>query len=190
MLDFPCQTSIPLETKKGNLNLSTTISWSIWITSVELPLLPTMEVLPHTSRTRNAIVDSVSFAPELSSFPDAVEMNTSGTRTNDDNPMAPTPTMVVGKAEAMNATWRATMEDRCVIHGAGEWGAPDQDMAFFGVYDGHGGGFFYCTTLSSLKNVKSYPVNVRMMGDSNNQPSFADTHGYFDIFSDFVLPPF
>lgn len=47
--------------------------------------------------------------------------------------------MIVSKAEAMNPTFRATMEDRCVIHGAGEWGAPDKDMAYFGVYDGHGG---------------------------------------------------
>ena len=47
--------------------------------------------------------------------------------------------MIVSKAEAMNPHWRATMEDRCVIHAAGEWGAPDKDMAYFGVYDGHGG---------------------------------------------------
>lgn len=31
------------------------------------------------------------------------------------------------------------MEDRCVIHGAGKWGAPDGDLAYFGIYDGHGG---------------------------------------------------
>jgi hypothetical protein len=47
--------------------------------------------------------------------------------------------MIVSKGEAMNPTWRATMEDLCVIHAAGEWGAPDKDMAYFGVYDGHGG---------------------------------------------------
>jgi hypothetical protein len=45
----------------------------------------------------------------------------------------------VGKAEAMNPAWRATMEDVSVIHAPSTWGAPDTDLAFFGLYDGHGG---------------------------------------------------
>lgn len=47
--------------------------------------------------------------------------------------------VIIGKAEAMNPTWRATMEDVSVTHAPGSWGAPDPDVAFFGLYDGHGG---------------------------------------------------
>jgi len=47
--------------------------------------------------------------------------------------------MIVSKAEAMNPKWRPTMEDRCVIHSPGQWEAPDPHLAYFGVYDGHGG---------------------------------------------------
>lgn len=47
--------------------------------------------------------------------------------------------VIIGKAEAMNPTWRGTMEDVSVTHAPGTWGASDPDVAFFGLYDGHGG---------------------------------------------------
>jgi hypothetical protein len=56
-----------------------------------------------------------------------------------EKPSLRTTKMIVSKAEAMNPNWRATMEDLCVIHPAGTWGAPNNYMAYFGIYDGHGG---------------------------------------------------
>jgi serine/threonine protein phosphatase PrpC len=47
--------------------------------------------------------------------------------------------LTVSTAEAMNPTRRNTMEDRYVIHAPGTWNAPDPDMAYLAVYDGHGG---------------------------------------------------
>jgi serine/threonine protein phosphatase PrpC len=47
--------------------------------------------------------------------------------------------MIISQSEAMNPTKRATMEDVCVVCKPGEWGAPDKDMSYIGVYDGHGG---------------------------------------------------
>jgi hypothetical protein len=70
--------------------------------------------------------------------------------------------MIVSKGEAMNPTWRATMEDLCVIHAAGEWGAPDQDMAYFGVYDGHGGQLIQQShVLLSFVHFPHYPSSSR-----------------------------
>lgn len=45
------------------------------------------------------------------------------------------------------------MEDRAAIYPAGEWGAPDKDMACFGVYDGHGGRFM-------MDNAESVRINI------------------------------
>jgi hypothetical protein len=47
--------------------------------------------------------------------------------------------MIISTAEAMNPSRRNTMEDRHVILAPGSWGAPDPDMAFLAVCDGHGG---------------------------------------------------
>jgi hypothetical protein len=44
-------------------------------------------------------------------------------------------------AEAMNPAKRSNMEDRCVLHRAGEWPFPCEalkDFAMLAVYDGHG----------------------------------------------------
>jgi hypothetical protein len=51
--------------------------------------------------------------------------------------------MIISRAEEMNPTRRSTMEDRCVIHMPGEWNAPDPNMTYVGIYDGHGGTFWY-----------------------------------------------
>lgn len=63
--------------------------------------------------------------------------------------------VIIGKAEAMNPTWRPTMEDVSVTHAPGTWGA-EPDLAFFGLYDGHGGknafkdiSLYYCPRLTS-----------------------------------------
>jgi protein phosphatase/protein phosphatase PTC1 len=50
-----------------------------------------------------------------------------------------TPILTISKAEAMNPSRRNTMEDVHVSHAPGEWGCNDKEMAFVGVYDGHGG---------------------------------------------------
>jgi hypothetical protein len=55
----------------------------------------------------------------------------------------------VSTAEAMNPTRRNTMEDRYVIHAPGTWNAPDPDMAYLAVYDGHGGKYDPRRLLSS-----------------------------------------
>jgi serine/threonine protein phosphatase PrpC len=47
--------------------------------------------------------------------------------------------MTVSTFEAMNASRRSTMEDVHVVHPAGTWGAPDKDLTYLAVYDGHGG---------------------------------------------------
>jgi hypothetical protein len=47
--------------------------------------------------------------------------------------------MIISTAEAMNPSRRNTMEDRHIILAPGSWGAPDLDMAFLAVCDGHGG---------------------------------------------------
>lgn len=47
--------------------------------------------------------------------------------------------MVCSIYEAMNAGRRNTMEDVHVVCAPGTWGAPDKDMAYLAVYDGHGG---------------------------------------------------
>jgi hypothetical protein len=50
-----------------------------------------------------------------------------------------TPLMICSIYEAMNAGRRNTMEDVHVVCAPGTWGAPDKDMAYLAVYDGHGG---------------------------------------------------
>jgi hypothetical protein len=47
--------------------------------------------------------------------------------------------LIFSKAEEMNPSRRTTMEDQYVIHQAGHWNAPDPNMIYVGVYDGHGG---------------------------------------------------
>ena len=47
--------------------------------------------------------------------------------------------LIVSKAEAMNPSRRNTMEDACVTHFPGTWNCNDPELAYFGVYDGHGG---------------------------------------------------
>jgi hypothetical protein len=47
--------------------------------------------------------------------------------------------MIISTAEAMNPSRRNTMEDRHIILAPGSWGAPDPDIAFLAVCDGHGG---------------------------------------------------
>lgn len=47
--------------------------------------------------------------------------------------------LIFSQAEEMNPLRRTTMEDRCVIYEAGHWNAPDPNMIYIGVYDGHGG---------------------------------------------------
>ena len=47
--------------------------------------------------------------------------------------------VVVSSHEEMNPSRRSSMEDCSVYSPPGTWGAPDQDMAYLGVYDGHGG---------------------------------------------------
>jgi hypothetical protein len=49
------------------------------------------------------------------------------------------PVMICSTFEAMNASRRNTMEDVHVVCAPGTWGAPDKDMAYLAVYDGHGG---------------------------------------------------
>jgi hypothetical protein len=51
---------------------------------------------------------------------------------------SPSPTLV-SVHEEMNPAKRCSMEDCCVYSAPGTWDAPDPDMAFLGVYDGHGG---------------------------------------------------
>ena len=46
---------------------------------------------------------------------------------------------LVSYYEEMNPSRRSSMEDTCVYHPPSTWDAPDPDMAFLGVYDGHGG---------------------------------------------------
>lgn len=47
--------------------------------------------------------------------------------------------LIVSKAEAMNPSKRNTMEDAHVVHHAGKWNCNDPELAYFGIYDGHGG---------------------------------------------------
>jgi hypothetical protein len=65
------------------------------------------------------------------------DSNTNMTGTNDS--VAGAPQMICSIYEAMNAGRRNTMEDVHVVCAPGTWGAPDKDMAYLAVYDGHGG---------------------------------------------------
>ena len=65
------------------------------------------------------------------------DSNTNTTRTNES--VEETPLMICSIYEAMNAGRRNTMEDVHVVCAPGTWGAPDKDMAYLAVYDGHGG---------------------------------------------------
>jgi hypothetical protein len=57
--------------------------------------------------------------------------------------------MICSIYEAMNAGRRNTMEDVHVVCAPGTWGAPDKDMAYLAVYDGHGGKHdFFCNVFS------------------------------------------
>lgn len=56
-----------------------------------------------------------------------------------DLPTTTTTQMMVSTWEEMNPKRRSTMEDCSVVHLPGTWGAPDPEMAYFGIYDGHGG---------------------------------------------------
>jgi protein phosphatase len=47
--------------------------------------------------------------------------------------------MIVSTAEEMNPIRRSTMEDVHVIHEEGTWNCKDPNMAFLGIFDGHGG---------------------------------------------------
>ena len=47
--------------------------------------------------------------------------------------------VVVSMHEEMNPSRRCSMEDCCVFAPPGTWDAPSDDMAYLGVYDGHGG---------------------------------------------------
>jgi len=47
--------------------------------------------------------------------------------------------VLVSTHEEMNPSRRASMEDCTVYSAPGTWGAPDEDMAYLGIYDGHGG---------------------------------------------------
>jgi hypothetical protein len=65
------------------------------------------------------------------------DSRTNMTGTNDS--VAEAPLMICSIYEAMNAGRRNTMEDVHVVCAPGSWGAPDKDMAYLAVYDGHGG---------------------------------------------------
>jgi serine/threonine protein phosphatase PrpC len=47
--------------------------------------------------------------------------------------------IMVSSHEEMNPSRRSAMEDCSVYAPPGTWDAPDEDMAYLGVYDGHGG---------------------------------------------------
>jgi serine/threonine protein phosphatase PrpC len=49
------------------------------------------------------------------------------------------PPMIVSTFEEMNPNRRDTMEDCHVVHAPATWRAVDPTLAYFGVYDGHGG---------------------------------------------------
>lgn len=66
------------------------------------------------------------------------------------NPAAHSP-VLISCSEEMNPAKRSSMEDCSVYHPPGSWNAPDKDMAYLGVYDGHGG----TTTLNMCGVVKS-----------------------------------
>jgi hypothetical protein len=53
----------------------------------------------------------------------------------------------------MNASRRNTMEDVHVVCAPGTWGAPDKDMAYLAVYDGHGGENEVCVFYRKKGNV-------------------------------------
>jgi protein phosphatase len=67
--------------------------------------------------------------------PSLVEEVTNNTllRSNENLPM------IVSTFEEMNPKRRDTMEDCHVVHAPGMWRAADPSLAYFGVYDGHGG---------------------------------------------------
>jgi hypothetical protein len=65
------------------------------------------------------------------------DSSTNMTGMNDN--LAETPLMICSIYEAMNAGRRNTMEDVHVVCAPGTWGAPDKNMAYLAVYDGHGG---------------------------------------------------
>jgi protein phosphatase len=46
---------------------------------------------------------------------------------------------LVSTHEEMNPSRRCSMEDCSVYHPPGTWESPDGDIAYLGVYDGHGG---------------------------------------------------
>jgi len=50
--------------------------------------------------------------------------------------------VLVSSHEEMNPQRRSSMEDCTVYAAPGTWDAPDLDMAFLGLYDGHGGKCF------------------------------------------------
>ncbi|CAB9497980.1 linked kinase-associated serine/threonine phosphatase 2C [Seminavis robusta] len=47
--------------------------------------------------------------------------------------------MIISTFEEMNPKRRDTMEDCHVVHAPGTWRSADPDLAYLGVYDGHGG---------------------------------------------------
>ena len=55
------------------------------------------------------------------------------TNDNNDSPY------IVSRYEEMNPSRRCSMEDCAVYHSPGTWDCPDDDIAYFGIYDGHGG---------------------------------------------------
>lgn len=49
---------------------------------------------------------------------------------------------LVSQHEEMNPSRRCSMEDCAVYHPPGTWDSPDDEIAYLGVYDGHGGKLF------------------------------------------------
>ena len=66
--------------------------------------------------------------------------NDNNSNSNDFNHQSLLPSfMTVSTFESMNPRRRHTMEDVHCVHAPGTWNCPDVDLAYFGVYDGHGG---------------------------------------------------
>jgi len=73
--------------------------------------------------------------------------------------------LIVSIAEAMNPSKRHTMEDVHVTLNPGTWGCNDPEMAYIGVYDGHGGR----DTVDFLENALHQNIAQELnMNDNNN----------------------
>lgn len=68
--------------------------------------------------------------------------------------------ILVSSHEEMNPSRRSSMEDCSVYAAPGTWDAPDEDMAYLGIYDGHGGKIAWVALHAMMKEPYIYPARI------------------------------